>query len=243
MGDIPAGSQPLGSFSSPSSDPKNNERQSSDQTLNDGVNTRNSSHGSAQYRTTQSGYQNMQVYSPQTASPSRQEAFDMGTMGQGLPELSYQAYRSPTQSFAGQSPPLQYQMQQQHFGGHANMNQQVPYNMQYHAQYQGMYAPGPNQVVSSIGPGVGMGNQYYHGQTFVGQPQRPAAPYLMQPTQYRGQNQVFPGGAPLPSTKGAFAGDNRYATGPQGSDYLGETQPNISARSGSIGRFYSSEIF
>lgn len=235
MGDIPTGSQPLGSFSNTSSDPKNSESQSSDHTHFNGVDSRSSPQGSAQYRPTQSGYQNMQPYSPQTASPNRQEAFNLNAMGHALPDLSYQAYRSPTQPFAGQSPPLQYQMQHQ-FSGPPNMNQQVSYNMQYHSQYQGMYAPGPNQVPSSIGLGVGMGNQYYQGQSFAGQHQQPAAPYLVQPAQYRGQNPVFSGGIPLPATKSTFTGDNRYATGSQGGDYLnGGNQPNISARRGSIG--------
>jgi len=240
MGDIPVCSQPVGDFANTSSRPTNIEGQGLDSVLYDGDQGRNISPGSVQYGS-QSSYQTMQPYSPQVSSTSRQETFNMNTMANTLLDNQYQVYRSPAQAFTPPSHPLQYQMQNHGFGGPPNLSQQmhnIPYNMQYPVQYQGMYMPHHGQIISSIAPGAGTGNQYFHGQSFMGQSQQHTGLYLVQPGHYTGQTQIYSSKTPASQqpAKGAFMGNNRPSVGMQGNEYLGTPPTHTStARSGSIG--------
>jgi hypothetical protein len=240
MGDTPGGAQAGGDYSGPSSGTSNKAQTSTpDLASYDDGETRDTSSGTAQYRSIQGSYPTFSSYSPHTVSPGRQDAFNMSAMGSTLPDGAYQSYGSPQRFAAGTSPPLHYPMQSRQFGGPPNLSlqaQNVPYNMQYQSQYSGMYATNQSPAVSNLGPGINMSSQYYPGQAFVAPaPQQPGVPYFIQPNQYGAQSQMYSPGAMMGQTSSktfmAPSAANR------GNDYgAGAVQAGVaSGRSGSIG--------
>jgi len=139
----------------------------------------------------------------------------MNTLGNALPELSYQNYGNlPPQRFTPGSSPstLGYQMQNvpQFAGsspsGHSpsNMPYNYPYQPQFQATYASVHTPSPQHFQS----GDGTGNQFYQTQEFMGQPQQPGSPFFVQPNQFMTQNPMYPGGGPA-GQYGGMVGQNQ----------------------------------
>jgi hypothetical protein len=165
-----------------------------------------------------------QQYATQT---TRGENYNMNALGTALPDLSYQNYmplqRNPSGS-AGVLYPVptgQQYATAQTFSTPTNSQ----YNMNYQAQYPGVYNLGHSASVPQISSGTpATSNQFYHNQTFIGQQQQQqqSPPYFVQPNQYNRHNQMY---SPIPSVQYAspasFSSDTRFHTQHRDGDYLG----------------------
>jgi hypothetical protein len=239
MGDTPAGQQPLGHSTRPDS-----ARPSSTSPF-DESDGRKGFQGGSQTHASQGNFPNVQPFSAQQhGAQGRQEHFNMASLGNALPDMSYMNYSnvSPQRYPSGPSPsPHVYQLQNiPQLGGPPPMSPpatNLPYNVPYQAQYQNMYAPSHNQATGSSQSGLNAGNQFYQGQPFLGQ--QPVSPYFIQQGQYAPQSQMYSGS---PSSgqygsRGAFIGDNRPLPQQRGGEYQGgSSSAVVPGRSSSIGK-------
>ncbi len=129
-----------------------------------------------------------------------QDAFSLTPLSNALPDNVYQSYNNvPNQRYPSgpSTSPLMFQMPNvQQFANQQAMGQpmaNMPYGMGYQPQFQGMYSPSHVQQQQNTQPGLNTGNQFYQSQGFMGQPQQMAPQFLVQPTQYSMQGQVYTG--------------------------------------------------
>jgi len=239
MGDTPTGQQPLGHGARPDS-----AGPSSPSPFDEG-DGRKGFQGGLQMHGSQGNYPNLQSFSAQQhSSQARQEHFNMASLGTALSDMSYMNYSnvSPQGYPSGpSSSPHVYQMQNiPQLGGPPPMSPpatNLPYNVQYQAQYPGMYAPNHSQSTTSSQSGLDAGNQFYQGQTFMGQ--HPVSPYFIQQGQYAPQAQIYSGS---PSSgqygsRGAFIGESRPLPQQRVGEYQGgSSSAVVQGKSSSVGK-------
>ncbi|KUJ22408.1 uncharacterized protein LY89DRAFT_575586 [Mollisia scopiformis] len=227
MTDPPARSQPAGDLPNSSQSSRPNVPQLATPVSYEGNDPRRAYHGSSQPNLPQGSFAPVpQFPQQQNSSPGRQDSFGMTSLGSALPEV-FQGYGSmPSQRYAGShaTSSLQYHPQSTQYTAPAGMTSPsaMPYNIQYQPQYQGMYAQSHNQSPTNTGTASGLGNQFYQGQIFMGQPQQAGGPYFVQPNQYGAPNPMF---MSTPSTGQyglgrGYGAENRLPNQFRGTEYL-----------------------
>ncbi|KAG0650857.1 Splicing factor [Hyphodiscus hymeniophilus] len=185
----------------------------------------------------QTGYPPMQAYPQQQHGQHvRPENFNMAALGGALPDLSYQGYgHMPPQRYpqGPASPGILYQIQNvQQYTSPPNISPSTAtYNLPYQSQYPGVYATGNASPHLQHGTA---GSQFYN-QGFVSQHQQQGAPYLVQPNQYGGQNQMYAGSPTQYGLRGSFSGDSRLAGQQRATEFLSASTGGSVGRSSSIG--------
>lgn len=195
----------------------------------------------AQYPT-QPSYNAQYQYSHEPQHHGRADAFNMNPFNAALPDVPYQSYGSQRNSVANSSGAMYPVHNMQQYPAQPNIGQpaQVPYNISYQGQYQGVYGSGhsPSPPHLQTGnPGVG---QFYPSQGYVGQQhqqqqQQLAQQYFIQ-HQYGSQSPMFPGMS-SPSQYGgrsnSFPVEGSYSTQQRSSEF---SRPNQTGGDGGVQR-------
>lgn len=206
MGDTPLGSQPTFRPSDMEHSTKTDSSQSTATGNFEESESPRPQHGSY----SQLPYSQPQSYSHQqyAAPTTREDSFNMSPLGSTLPDISYQNY-IPSQRYGPASSSTLYQVPsgQQYTGTQAVHQPGSIHYMPYQGQYQTIYNQGtsPSAHLQTGHPGVS--NQFYHNQSFIGQPQ--PSPYFMPPSQYTHQNQML-----SPSAIAQYASRSGYSGEP-----------------------------
>lgn len=244
MTDTTGGSQPVGDLPNSSQGPRQNVPQLATAVAYDSSEVRRGYQGPAQSNVFQGSYQSVPSFPPQqNPSPGRQDSFGMTSLGSALPEV-FQGYGNmPSQRYSGNHPASAHQFHPQvtqftATPGMTSPTATMPYNVQYQSQYQGMYAQNQHQSPPNPGAALGMGNQFYQGQSYIGPPQQTGPPYFVQSNQFGAQNPMFMANH-SPGHYGigrGFVADNRFSQ-QRSSEYLdGHSGAVGPGRSSSIGK-------
>ena len=236
--------QPLGDFTNVPQGTQSNASQPSSQ----GPYSENETRRGPQPLSAQSsqiGYPQMQPYSSQQhIQHPRPEDFNMAALGNALPDLAYQGYGQVSSQRYPQgpaSPGMLYQLQNvPQYAGAPNISpSSATYNMTYPAQYQGMYGAGHAGSTQHLSSGTVAGNPFYHNQGFVGQQQQQGSQYILQPSQYAPQGQIYGGSPSQYGMRSTFSGDSRLPRQQRPNEYLVASAGGLNERSGSIGTYES----
>ena len=242
MGDIPPAPQPPGDLSGDAQGRRSNVSQPSSQGLYSENETRRGQQQPSPAQSSQLNYPQMQAYSSQQhVQHARPEGFNLTSLGNALPDLSYQGYGqvSPQRYSQGPaSPGMLYQFQNvpQYTGAPSVSPSSATYNMPYPAQYQGMYGAGHPGSAQHLSPGAQASSQFYHNQGFIGQQPQQGSPYLVQPSQYGPQGQIYSGSPSQYGMRGTFSGDSRLSGQQRSNEYLAASAGGQSGRS-SLGTY------
>lgn len=237
MGDVPPHRQPSGEFTSAPQGTRPSVSQSSGRSTYNENETR-TGQPAPSAPSPQPGYPPMQPYSSQQhIQHARSENFNMNALGNALPDLAYQSYgHVPPQRYpqGPASPGVLYQVQNvpPYTGAPSVSPSSATFNMQYQGQYQGMYATG--NPAQHLQPGAA-GGQFYPNQGFVGHQQQQGSPYLVQPTQYGVQSQMYTGSPSQYGMRGSFSGETRLPGQQRATEFLGASAAGPAGRSSSIG--------
>lgn len=242
MSDIPGGTPPVGDLHNAPQGSRSSSSQLPPTGPYDSSDPRRTYYPSPQPTAPQSNFQQMSTFSQQhNPQPGRQDSFGMSGLGSALPEV-YQNYggSSSQQRYPSThaTSSLQYPQQNMQYAVPAGMTSS-PYNVQFQPQYQGMYAPNPNQSQSGHGAATtGMANQFYQAP-YMNQTQQAASSFYAQAGQYAGA-QMMAGNVSAGQYGGrGFAVDGR-PTQYRGTDYLpGPSGGGDPGRSASICKEYS----
>ncbi|KAH6675547.1 YT521-B-like domain-containing protein [Halenospora varia] len=244
MGDTLAGAKPVSDFPGGLQGSKQSALQISTTGNTSEFDVSISSQGRSQDDISPSHYSHMQHYplqQQQNDSQQRPDAFNLGGMAGALPDASFQNFGTVPQQrhpAAYSTSGLVYHMPNiAQYGNSQAMNQpmgNVPYNVPYQAQLQGMYATNhmPSPQNTQAGTPV---NQFFQGQGYM--PQQNQSQYFMQPGQYQQQSQMYSRNSPASpyGTRGGYMGESRLPIQHSRGEYLAAV-PSVSpaGRSSSI---------
>jgi hypothetical protein len=182
-------------------------------------------------------YNHSQQYLQQHWPPqTKADAFNMNQLSTALPDPSYQNYgQLPPQRYASGAG-LVYQLPHVPQFAAPQSTANSSYNVPYQGQYQGVYASGNSSSPTHPPSGSSVVNtQFYHHQGFIGHQQQ-NSPYLMQPSYFNPQSQMYPAGpsaVPFVS-RNSFSGESRYHSQQRTNEYLGINYNGGNGRPSSI---------